>query len=174
MATVTTTYAILLCLIISQTCATNIIPKTRSEQEVRNTYELWLIRHEKTYNALGEKERRFQIFNENLKFIDEHNASGNLTYKVGLNRFADLTNEEYRSMHLGMRGDVSRRIAKMQRGEFSQRYMVKSNDMLPQKVDWRESGAVTPIKNQGGCGEKVSAGVIKTEKIHTSQQMTES
>ncbi|GKC14675.1 RNA-directed DNA polymerase, eukaryota [Tanacetum coccineum] len=69
---------------------------TCSEQEVRNTYKLWLIRHEKTYNALGEKERRFQIFNDNLKFIGEHNASGNLTCKVGLNWFADLTNEKYR------------------------------------------------------------------------------
>ncbi|GJV52401.1 guanine nucleotide-binding protein-like NSN1 [Tanacetum coccineum] len=48
-------------------------------------------------NQRGEKERRFQIFNDNLKFINEHNASGNLPYKVGLNRFADLTNEEFRS-----------------------------------------------------------------------------
>ncbi|GKC62105.1 pre-mRNA-splicing factor ISY1 [Tanacetum coccineum] len=52
------------------------------------------------------------------------------------------------SMHLGVSGDVSRRIAKIQRGEFSQRYMVKSNDMLPQKLDWRESVAVTPISRK--------------------------
>ncbi|KAI3813373.1 hypothetical protein L1987_18096 [Smallanthus sonchifolius] len=88
---------------------------------MRITYELWQARHGKTYNALGEKESRFQIFSDNLRFIDEHNFSGNRTYTVGLNQFADLTNEEYRSMYLGTKADPYHRIAKMQRGEISRR-----------------------------------------------------
>ncbi|KAK9053253.1 hypothetical protein SSX86_029886 [Deinandra increscens subsp. villosa] len=160
MATAATAYALLLCLIFSQTYATIIdgellvenSPPRRTDEEVKTTYELWLVRHGKTYNALGEKETRFQIFADNLRFIDEHNSSGNRTYTVGLNQFADLTNEEYRSLYLGAKADPIRSIAKLQRGEISRRYAVQSNEMFPEKVDWRERGAVTPIKNQGGCG----------------------
>ncbi|KAI3713036.1 hypothetical protein L1987_71606 [Smallanthus sonchifolius] len=156
MGTAATAYALLVCLILSQTYATTHFsvesPPRRTEEEMRTTYELWLARHGKTYNALGEKESRFQIFAHNLRFIDEHNFSGNRTYTVGLNQFADLTNEEYRSMYLGTKADPYRRIAKMQRGEISRRHAVQSNEMFPEKVDWRERGAVTPIKNQGGCG----------------------
>lgn len=164
-AATATAYALLLCLIFSYTYATtqNSVehdgqsrventPPRRTEEELRTTYELWLARHGKTYNALGEKETRFQIFTDNLKFIDEHNFSGNRTYKLGLNQFADLTNDEYRSMYLGAKADPYRRIAKLQRGDVSQRYAVQSNEMFPEKVDWRERGAVAPIKNQGGCG----------------------
>ncbi|KAI3813372.1 hypothetical protein L1987_18094 [Smallanthus sonchifolius] len=156
MTTAVATYALLFCLILSQTYAISHFsvesPPRRTEEEMRTTYELWLTRHGKTYNALGEKESRFQIFADNLRFIDEHNFSGNRTYTVGLNQFADLTNEEYRSMYLGTKADPYRRIAKMQRGEISRRYAVQANEMFPKKVDWRERGAVTPIKNQGGCG----------------------
>ncbi|KAL4568750.1 hypothetical protein LXL04_024365 [Taraxacum kok-saghyz] len=165
MATAATTYALLFCLLFSQTYATSNIsvdhdgevrvensPPTRTEEEIRSAYELWLVSHGKAYNGLGEKEKRFQIFKDNLRFIDEHNSSGNRTYKVGLNRFADVTNEEYRSMYLGTRADANRRIAKLQRGEISRRYAVQDNEMLPVEVDWRRSGAVAPIKNQGSCG----------------------
>jgi len=52
-------------------------------------YEEWLVKNQKVYNGLGEKDKRFQIFKDNLRFIDEHNAQ-NYTYKVGLNKFADI------------------------------------------------------------------------------------
>ncbi|KAM0057875.1 putative actinidain [Helianthus debilis subsp. tardiflorus] len=151
MSFATTTYNALLltCLLLTITYVTS---NTRTDEEVRNTYDLWLTRHGKTYNALGEKESRFRIFADNFKFIDEHSLSGNKSYKVGLNQFADLTNEEYRSMYLGTKVDPYRRIAKMQRGEISRRYAVQENEMFPAKVDWRERGAVSPVKNQGGCG----------------------
>ncbi len=68
----------------------------RTETEVMAMFEAWMMRHEKMYNVLGEKERRFEIFKDNLRFIDERNAM-NLTYKLGLTRFADLTKKEYRS-----------------------------------------------------------------------------
>ncbi|KAI4337008.1 hypothetical protein L6164_015470 [Bauhinia variegata] len=119
----------------------------RSDEEVMAMYEEWLVKHGKVYNALGEKEKRFEIFKDNLRFIDEHNAE-NRTYKVGLNRFADLTNEEYRSKYLGTKIDPKRRIAKTR----SNRYAPKLGDNLPESVDWREKGAVAPVKDQGSCG----------------------
>ena len=37
-------------------------------------FRSWLVKYGKSYNALGEKERIFEIFKENLRFVDEHNA----------------------------------------------------------------------------------------------------
>uniref|UniRef100_A0A5B7BA31 Actinidain n=1 Tax=Davidia involucrata TaxID=16924 RepID=A0A5B7BA31_DAVIN len=119
----------------------------RTDDEVMAVYESWLVKHGKSYNALGEKERRFQIFKDNFWFIDEHNAE-NRTYKVGLNLFADLTNEEYRSMYLGTKIDSKRRLSKPK----SDRYLPRVGDSLPDFVDWREKGAVAEVKDQGSCG----------------------
>lgn len=107
------------------------------------------MRHGKAYNALGERERRFEIFKDNLRFIQEHNAK-NGSYRLGLNRFADLTNEEYRSVFLGRR-DGNRRGLRTSR--VSDRYSFQAGDILPESVDWREKGAVVPVKDQGNCGE---------------------
>ncbi|KAK9942028.1 hypothetical protein M0R45_007718 [Rubus argutus] len=113
-----------------------VVPE-RSDAEVKAIYESWLVRHGKPYNALGEKERRFEVFKDNLRFIDEHNKVSR-TYKVGLNRFADLTNEEYRSRFLGMNKDRARRLSGAKTG----RYAYRVGDHLPDYVDWRAKGAV--------------------------------
>ncbi|EEF37409.1 cysteine protease, putative [Ricinus communis] len=122
----------------------------RSDNEVISMYNWWLAKHSKTYNKLGEREKRFEIFKNNLRFIDEHNNSKNRTYKVGLTRFADLTNEEYRAKFLGTKSDPKRRLMKSKNP--SQRYAFKAGDVLPESIDWRQSGAVSAIKDQGSCG----------------------
>ncbi|PIN25365.1 Cysteine proteinase Cathepsin L [Handroanthus impetiginosus] len=127
----------------------DISSKWRSDEEVKSVYEEWQARHGKAYNEIGEKDKRFEIFKDNLKFIDEHNTE-NRTYKVGLNQFADLTNKEFKSMYLGTRSDAKRRFVKSKNA--SQRYVFWAGDKLPESVDWRERGAVAPIKNQGTCG----------------------
>ncbi|KAJ4963898.1 hypothetical protein NE237_023837 [Protea cynaroides] len=119
----------------------------RTHGEMMSMYESWLVKHGKNYNALGEKEKRFEIFKDNLRFIDEHNAE-NRTYKVGLNRFADLTNEEYRAMYLGTKIDSHRRLSR----PMSDRYAFRVGDSLPDSVDWRDKGAVVSVKDQGSCG----------------------
>ena len=119
----------------------------RSDDEVMSLYERWLAEHGKAYNGLGEKEKRFQIFKDNLKFIDEHNAL-NLSYKLGLNRFADLSNDEYRSTFLGTKPRAMNRLSKTK----SDRYAPRVGDQLPDAVDWRKEGAVTAVKDQGQCG----------------------
>lgn len=120
-----------------------------SVEEVKGLYEWWLARHAKVYNDLEENDKRFEIFKDNLKFITEHNSE-NRTYKVGLNQFADLTNEEYRSMFLGTRTEAKRRFVKSKNA--SQRYAIRTGEKLPRFVDWRMKGAVAPVKNQGSCG----------------------
>ncbi|BFG35908.1 hypothetical protein CerSpe_221820 [Prunus speciosa] len=122
---------------------------SRSEAEVKEIYQEWLVKHQKTYNGIGEEERRFEIFKDNLRFIDEHNAQDR-PYKVGLNAFADLTNQEYRAKFLGTRSDPKRRVMKAK--NLSQRYAFRAGEALPSSVDWRVKGAVNPIKNQGNCG----------------------
>lgn len=121
----------------------------RSDDEVMSIYQSWLVKHGKAYNGIEENERRFQIFKDNLRFIDEHNSQDR-PYKVGLNKFADLTNEEYRSIYLGTRSDAKRRVMKAKVA--SQRYAYKASETLPESVDWTEQGAVNPIKDQGSCG----------------------
>ncbi|KAF2309768.1 hypothetical protein GH714_005059 [Hevea brasiliensis] len=119
----------------------------RTDDEVMAIYEDWLVKNGKAYNALGERERRFQVFKDNLRFIDEHNSE-NRTYRVGLNRFADLTNEDYRSMYLGGRSGIKRnRLRKT-----SDRYTPRLGESLPDSVDWRKEGAVLEVKDQGSCG----------------------
>ncbi|KAL8487519.1 hypothetical protein ACS0TY_023994 [Phlomoides rotata] len=123
-------------------------PGLRSHDEVSSLYEAWMVKHGKSYNALGEREKRLEIFKDNLRYIDEQNTLANRTYKLGLNRFADLTNEEYRNTFLGARPDGKRRLT----AKKSDMYEPKVGDSLPDSIDWREKGAVAPVKDQGSCG----------------------
>ncbi|KAL1564488.1 Cysteine proteinase rd21a, variant 2 [Salvia divinorum] len=122
--------------------------RTTSHDHLVSVYESWLAKHGKSYNAIAEKGNRFQIFKDNLMFIDEHN-SVDRPYKLGLNRFADLTNEEYRSMFVGGR---LHRKERLMGPRATHRYAVKAGEKLPDFVDWREKGAVAPVKDQGQCG----------------------
>ncbi|KEH31479.1 putative actinidain [Medicago truncatula] len=132
----------------------------RSNEEVMTMYEEWLVKHHKVYNGLGEKDQRFEIFKDNLGFIDEHNAQ-NYTYKVGLNKFADMTNEEYRNMYLGTKNDAKRNVMKI-KITTGHRYAFNSGDRLPVHVDWRSKGAVAHIKDQGSCGSCWAFSTIAT------------
>ncbi|XP_022898480.1 low-temperature-induced cysteine proteinase-like [Olea europaea var. sylvestris] len=146
--------------------------KMGSQDDIMALYESWLVKHGKVYNALGEKEKRFAIFKDNLRFIEEHN-SVDRSYKLGLNQFADLTNEEYRSMFVGGRMERKTRLVK---GGQSDRYVFKAGEEFPDSVDWREKGAVAPVKNQGHCGScwafSTIAAVEGINKIVTGELIT--
>ncbi|KAL0914730.1 hypothetical protein M5K25_015104 [Dendrobium thyrsiflorum] len=105
--------------------------------------------HNKSYDTMKEMMRRFEVFKDNLKHIDETNKK-RTSYWLGLNEFADLSHEEFRMMYLGLKPNFTRRqeATSSDKSEF----MYENAVELPKSVDWRKKGAITPVKNQGACG----------------------
>ncbi|KAJ0978009.1 hypothetical protein J5N97_013483 [Dioscorea zingiberensis] len=93
---------------------------------------------------------RYEIFKDNLKYIDEHNA-GNNTFTLALNVFADITIEEYRSTYLGTLFPPPGLIDTLD-NESNETDLFHFNGTpvaVPDSIDWRDLGAVLPVKNQG-------------------------
>jgi C1A family cysteine protease len=102
-------------------------------------------RFEKKYESLEELENRFVIFKENLREIVQHNAVETKNFTMGVNMFTDLTNEEFKMQYTG--GYLGVMV-----GKASCKAYVPSGKAVPDTWDWREHGAVTPVKDQGQCG----------------------
>ncbi|KAL8143747.1 hypothetical protein V2J09_016779 [Rumex salicifolius] len=111
-------------------------------------FKSWMSKHGKIYNSIEDTLQRFKTFKSNLKHIDERNKEIN-SYWLGLKEFADLSHEEFKGRYLGLKAKQLPKRTLTQ--DF--RYGDLSEDSeLPKSVDWREKGAVTPVKNQGSCG----------------------
>ena len=113
-------------------------------------HEQWMAQYGRVYKNPAEKARRFEVFKANLAFIESFNA-GNHKFRLGANQFADLTNDEFRASktnQVGFKGKPARVPTGF-------KYENVSLDAIPTSVDWRTNGAVTPVKNQGGCGKYI-------------------
>nr|CAB3480571.1 unnamed protein product [Digitaria exilis] len=110
-------------------------------------HEQWMSQYGRVYKDADEKARRFEVFKANVRFIESFNAAGNRKFWLGVNQFADLTNNEFRATKTNKGFKPS-----PMKASTGFRYENVSMDALPATVDWRTKGAVTPIKNQGQCG----------------------
>ena len=110
------------------------------------TFDEWLVQYNRSYTTLAERNHRHAVYNANVKRIDDHNK-GNHTWIMGVNQFADLSATEFKKMVGGCFKSpaVNRRQKKA-------KYSKKHIAALPSSVDWRTSGAVTAVKDQGQCG----------------------
>ncbi|XP_028761735.1 senescence-specific cysteine protease SAG39-like [Neltuma alba] len=120
--------------------------RTLQEASMQKRHEQWMARYGKVYSDPQEKEKRFNIFKQNVEYIEGINSAGTRPHKLGINQFADLTNEEFTASRNRFKGHMRSSIKKTP----SFRYENVSD--VPSSVDWRKQGAVTPIKNQGDCG----------------------
>ena len=105
----------------------------------------FLKQFEKKYESLEALEARFDIFRQNLKEILEHNSIIGKNFTMGVNQFTDLSPEEFKADYangLGVFG-VEKTACKT---------YAPTGKVVPDSWDWREHGAVTPVKNQGQCG----------------------
>ena len=126
-------------------------------------FSLFQKQYGKVYAAPEEARYRLAVFNDNLKKIEKHNAK-HLPWTLGVNKFADIGAEEFSYKFCGCAKDPKTRS-----GRITPIY-----GDAPARVDWREKGAVTPVKDQASCGScwafsttgtVESAYAIKTGKL---------
>ncbi|KAJ3673230.1 hypothetical protein LUZ60_006604 [Juncus effusus] len=117
---------------------------------MRDRYEEWLSRYGKTYQDSHQKEERYRIYEANVELIDAFNAV-NQGYKLTDNKFADLTNIEFRKKILRLHAKPLIMESNENQAQ-SERVRDLLQDELPESIDWREKGAVTKVKDQRNCG----------------------
>ncbi|KAJ7968711.1 Cysteine proteinase RD21a [Quillaja saponaria] len=127
--------------------------KFPSEEQVLELFQQWKLKHKRVYKYAEEAAKRFENFQRNLKYVIEKNAMKRSAngHRVGLNRFADMSNEEFKEMYISK---VKKPISKKSNNVIarSMQEKVDSCDNSPSSLDWRKKGVVTGIKNQEDCG----------------------
>lgn len=115
-----------------------------SSLAAESLWSAFKLRHGKAY--VGEEAERFEIFKDNLAFIEAENAEGH-SYTLGVGPFADLTHEEFvRTYASGFPADTPSSGAPHLGSH------TWNGDVLPDEVDWTAAGAVTAVKDQAMCG----------------------
>ena len=140
-------FLVILALTVYCASAATIFDKTLDH--VWTTYKA---EHGKTYGSNEEELSRRLIWEANTRFIHKHNmeaANGVHTYTVKMNKFGDMTNQEFRQMVNGFNTTMFNLNKK---DSHLIGHMFETPVEIPDSVDWRTQGYVTEVKDQGQCG----------------------
>jgi len=118
----------------------------------RDEWEHFKLNYKKSYASPNEEAKRFKVFKKNMVLIAGHNHKKSLGFHgftLGVNEFADMEQGEVVAERNGFRHkSLKSNYTKGLGATFLRPLHVK----LPNEVDWRSEGYVTPVKNQGACG----------------------
>jgi len=114
---------------------------TATEARPQEEWGLYKAVHGKEYSA-EEDLMRFSIWLQNKEMVDAHNNADH-GYKMALMEHSDWTEEEFNERRLGF-------IPSPYDPNVVLEYF--EDVTAPTSLDHRDSGLVTPVKNQGQCG----------------------
>ncbi|XP_046346974.1 digestive cysteine proteinase 1-like isoform X2 [Haliotis rufescens] len=129
-------------------------------------YEEWQIfknTHGKMFRDFDTESQRYETFKDNLQYIADHNTlykKGVSSFYVGINQFSDMTHDEFSSY---MR--LERLIQRTYHGIPS--HLSLPDDQLPDQIDWRTRGFVTPVKDQDSTCKYDASKVVANCTGHT-------
>lgn len=113
----------------------------------------FVIDYEKSYNTYGDFQNGYNNFMNNMKRIESHDAEKS-GYTIGITKFADMSYEDFESWKQAgcLNTKYSKQYSTSLFKDATCDKFTYSGDSLPEKVDWRNSDKVTPVKDQGQCG----------------------
>ncbi|KAK3586760.1 hypothetical protein CHS0354_023488 [Potamilus streckersoni] len=124
------------------------IGQSKYLEDVESTliiFQLWKSEYGKQYQSVEEEEGKFQIFRDNLKWINQLNDEYSGFTEYAVNKFADMSKEEFMAKILM----VSRPYPKHNKDRILQMDRI---DDIPETFDWTTQGKVTSVKDQGSAG----------------------
>ncbi|KAK7904094.1 hypothetical protein WMY93_016701 [Mugilogobius chulae] len=111
----------------------------------------WKLQFGKSYSSPSEEAQRKDVWLRNRKLVLVHNMladQGIKSYRLGMNFFGDLENAEYKSLvSCGCLRSFNTSLPR-----HGSTFLHTPDFNLPNSVDWRDKGAVTPVKDQKKCG----------------------
>ncbi|XP_020087908.1 fruit bromelain-like [Ananas comosus] len=110
-------------------------------------FEEWMARFHRVYTDDAEKWRRFQIFQDNVNYIESFNNRSGNSYTLGTNQFADMTFDEFLAKYTGTSVPLKMKSETLTLTSFED----VNISAVPKSIDWRDHGAVTEVKQQGTC-----------------------
>lgn len=118
--------------------------KTVLDKTNEELFHEFKITHRKLYRDGIEEKLRYAIFAINMEKARKLQRTERGTATYGASPLADLTEEEFKRNYLGLRKPpkVDSWLKTAQIPQVTP----------PDQFDWRDHNAVTPVKNQGGCG----------------------
>ncbi|XP_047200273.1 procathepsin L-like isoform X5 [Hippoglossus stenolepis] len=119
-----------------------------SSPAVDKMWEEWKVNNRRVYDNEMENSFRRAVWEKNMNLVLKHNqeaSEGKHSYTLGLNHLSDMTTEEINERLNGARPEE----VDLLRNETFKR---ASGSVAPPSVDWRKSGLVSAVQNQGKCG----------------------
>jgi len=127
--------------------------------------------HGKSYDSDEEFQKRLKIFGDSVSFVEEWNSNPNSKFRVAVNEFADMSDEEFAKSYLSKDLEQNSEASLLDGGvesllqEGSKRYDV-GEDMalrngamhvpsmggkMPKHVNWAQQGRTGSVYKQGVC-----------------------
>jgi C1A family cysteine protease len=122
--------------------------KDKPKKEVFKVYHYL---YKKDYDLNSEEGlKRYKIFKQNLRIIEETNSI-NLSYKLKIGPFTDLTNEEFKETYLMKTQDLKKIMDEESKSPYSKKVdKISDFDLGQTKFDW--TSTFRPAQSQGRCG----------------------
>ena len=110
-------------------------------------------KHGIRYNNLDDFLYREGVFLNNLNFIQNMNEDSENGVTLTMNRFGDLTADEFDATLKGLLSRNHSHVYSLGRTRGCKEFTVDDEATdAPDEWDWRDHDAVTEVKNQGQCG----------------------
>ena len=104
-------------------------------------YQKFIKKYNKNYKSMDEYLAKFEVFKKN---VFESFSRSNPTFKTGVTKFSDMTQEEFAKNYLGLN------YADLNKENFEAVTITKFG-AAPPSFDWRNEGRVSEVKDQGTC-----------------------